>query len=211
MSIRAVMFDFDGTLADSFGAITASTNHVRGRFDLPPLTEAEVKHFVGFGLNNLLDRLVPGVDPAKAMALYRDHHPTVMLTETRLFPGVRVTLTALQARGIGMAVCSNKSVHFTKQLVEGMGLSPFFAAVLGPEDVSAPKPDPAMLLEGAKRLKVSTEVCAYVGDMIVDVETAKAAGIPVWIVPFGVLDRDGMAGAKPDRMLTTFEEILTLV
>jgi 2-phosphoglycolate phosphatase len=209
MAIDAVMFDFDGTLADSFGAITASVNDVRRRFGHPPLAEVTVKEYVGYGLTNLVERLVPGVDPAAAVAAYREHHTQVMITGTRLFPGVIQTLEGLHARTIPMAVCSNKSVHFTKQLVEGLGLGVYFAAVLGPEDVVAPKPHPAMLLEGAKRLKVSPERCVYVGDMIVDVQTAKAAGMPVWIVPFGVYE--DTASVAPDRRLESFLEILALV
>jgi phosphoglycolate phosphatase len=209
MAIAAVMFDFDGTLADSFGAITASVNHTRARFGHPPLAEDTVKESVGFGLENLVERLVPGADPAAAAAVYREHHPGVMVSGTRLFPGVLTTLAGLTARGIPMAVCSNKSVHFTKRLVEGLGLGPYFAAVLGPEDVAAPKPHPAMLLEGAARLKVSPAACVYVGDMTVDVHAARAAGMPVWIVPFGLFD--GGPAHAPDRRLSSFQEILAIV
>jgi 2-phosphoglycolate phosphatase len=210
MPPAALMFDFDGTLADSFGAITASTNHVRGRYGLPPLAEADVKASVGFGLENLIERLVPGANPDEAVGHYRDHHPSVMISQTRLFDGVRTTLETLAARGVPMAVCSNKSVTFTRALVTGLGLDPIFAAVLGPEDVVAPKPHPAMLLEGARRLKVSANMCAYVGDMIVDIETARAAGMPVWRVPFGVF-ASGPADPQPDVDLTRFDQILDLM
>src|SRR5437899_3657029 len=90
--LRAALFDFDGTLADSFAAITASTNHVRQHYGLPPLPEEAVRAHVGLGLDHLLRELVPGAPTAEAIALYRAHHATVMLSETRLMPGVAETI-----------------------------------------------------------------------------------------------------------------------
>ena len=135
MPIRAVLFDFDGTLADSFGAITASTNHVRRAYGLPDLPEAEVRRYVGLGLPHLMADLVPNAPTDEAVALYREHHPTVMLAGTRLMPGVADAVADLARRGYRLAVCSNKRVEFTRNLVDELGLGPAFAAVLGPEDV----------------------------------------------------------------------------
>ena len=99
MPIRAALFDFDGTLADSFEAITSSTNHVRRFYGLPDLPESVVREYVGFGLANLMERLVPGADPAEAAGRYREHHPGVMFAGTRLRPGVAETIPVLRGRG----------------------------------------------------------------------------------------------------------------
>lgn len=211
MMIRALLFDFDGTLADSFPAITASTNHVRAHFGLSELSEATVREYVGLGLVNLVQRLVPGVDPAEAIAVYRPHYDTAMLSGTRLFDGVTETLTALHSQGRKLAVCSNKGVQFTKRLVTGLGLAEYFPVVLGPEDVAAPKPDPAMLLEALARLEVSKDEAIYVGDMAIDVHTARAAGMPAWIMPGGAHGDQSAESAKPDRLLRDFKEILELI
>jgi phosphoglycolate phosphatase len=208
--IQAVLFDFDGTLADSFAAITASTNYVRGCYGLPPLSEAEVRQFVGYGLTHLMTTLVPGVPVEEAVARYREHHTGVMLTHTRLMPGVAETLPQLAQRGFRMAVCSNKRVEFTQQLVAALGLKDYFACILGPDDVGQrAKPDPAMLLEALNRLKVSANQTVYIGDMVVDVQTAKAAGIPVWlIVPAdSPLRRELCHDLQPDRLLESFSEL----
>jgi 2-phosphoglycolate phosphatase len=206
---RAMLFDFDGTLADSFGAIAASTNHVRRHYGLPELREDEVRSSVGFGLRHLMESLVPAAPPDDAVAVYRAHHPSVMASGTRLFPGIFDALAALHRDGVKLAVCSNKHVQFTKLLVREKGLAEFFAAVLGPEDVAAPKPDPAMLLEAMKRLGADRAETVYVGDMTIDVEVARAAGVPAWIVLGGASPRETLEAMKPDRLLNRFDEILT--
>jgi 2-phosphoglycolate phosphatase len=212
MQTRAVLFDFDGTLADSFGAITASTNHVRRAHGLPDLPERVVREYVGLGLPNLMENLVPNAPTAEAVAQYREHHPTVMLTGTKLMPGVADALAALHARGYRLAVCSNKRAEFTRRLVGHLGLGPFVAEVLGPEDVGGrAKPDPAMLLEALRRLEVSPEAAVYVGDMAVDVHAGRAAGVPVWLVLGGAAGRESAADAGPDRVLGSFAELAALL
>jgi phosphoglycolate phosphatase len=209
--VTAVLFDFDGTLADSFPAITASTNHVRSLYGLPPMTEAEIRVFVGLGLEHLMRTLVPTAPPADAVAAYREHHPTVMVEGTRLFPGVADTLAELRRRGYRMAVCSNKAVRFTRALVDALGLGPVFREVLGPEDVGRPKPDPAMLVEGIRRLGAAASEAVYVGDMAVDVHTGQAAGVPVWLVLGGATGTEDATAAGPDRVLAEFHELLELL
>jgi phosphoglycolate phosphatase len=209
---KAALFDFDGTLADSFDAITASTNHVRTAYGLPPLPGDVIRRYVGFGLPHLMRELVPHADPDAAVALYREHHPSVMASGTRLMPGVAETIPELVRRGFRLGVCSNKRVEFTRQLVGALGLGEYFTAVLGPEDVAnRPKPDPVMLLEGCRRLGVSPAEAVYVGDMDIDVHTARAAGIPVWLVPGGAVDVESAAAAGPDRVLGGFADILDLL
>jgi phosphoglycolate phosphatase len=212
MPTTATLFDFDGTLADSFAAITASTNRVRGHYGLPPMPEAEVRKYVGYGLANLLADLVPGAPLDAAVAVYREHHERVMIPETRLMPGVAEAIPELARRGYRLAVCSNKRVEFTRELVRALGLADHFAAVLGPDDVGQrAKPDPAMLLEGLTRLGVSAGEAVYVGDMVVDVQTAKAAGVPVWIVLPDGTDPAGPVDWGADRVLHSFTDLLGLL
>ena len=209
--IRAVLFDFDGTLADSFAAIAASTNFVRASFGLAEMTEAAVRKYVGHGLENLLGDLCPGCDVDLAVTRYRAHHPSVMVAGTKLFPGVRDTLALLNQRGYPMGVCSNKAVDFTRSLIASLGLAGLLPVVLGPEDVGVPKPDPAMLIEGCKRLGVPVSEGLYVGDMVVDVQAAQAAGLPVWLVHVGLAGVEDPRDARPDRILKDFAEMADLL
>lgn len=212
MPFTAALFDFDGTLADSFAAITSSTNFTRNHFGLPPLAESEVREYVGYGLPNLMQELVPTANPAAAVAVYREHHKGVSLAGTKLVPGVAETIPELARRGLRLAVCSNKSVSFTRELVAALGLAEYFAAVLGPEDVGGrAKPDPAMLHEGMTRTGGTVGTTVYVGDMAIDVHVARAAGVPVWLVPGGASGKESPAAAGPHRMLTGFAELLELL
>lgn len=208
-TIRAVLFDFDGTLADSFSAITASTNHVRRLYSLPPLSEAEVRRHVGWGLQHLLRQLTPGVPLEEAIARYREHHDRILLEQTHWLPGVADTLAELARRHYRLGVCSNKRVEFTRRLVESLGLGSAIGCILGPEDVAnRPKPDPAMLLEGLRRLRVSPIQALYVGDMSIDVQTGRAAGVPVWVVRGGPESEEVIRQSQPDRILDRFDQLL---
>ena len=209
MTFRAALFDFDGTLADSFDAIAASTNHTRSTFGLPPLSVDEIRSHVGHGLEQLMADLVPTAPTVEiAVRTYRIHHATIATQQTKLLPGVRETITTLHEHGIKLGVCSNKSVHFTKTLVNHLFPNGEFSVVLGPEDVGKPKPDPAMLVEACHRLCVSVKETVYVGDMSVDVLTGKAAQMTTWLVPGGAGKWDEALAAGPDRVLQSFRQML---
>jgi 2-phosphoglycolate phosphatase len=204
---RAVLFDFDGTLGDSYPAITASVNQVRALNDLPPLTEAEVRPHVGRGPANLLEQTVPRGDNAANVAAYRAHHPSVLHSGTRLMPGAAELVRGLHERGLGLAVTSNKLVGFTRDLLTYLGVAMYFQAVLGPEDVVHPKPAPDMLLAALPRLGVSAAEALYIGDMVIDIETARGAGVSVWTVATGSDDAETLARGRPDRLFRDLHEV----
>jgi phosphoglycolate phosphatase len=211
MRFRAVICDLDGTLVDSYQAITESVNSVRASLHLAPLSEPEVRRHVGRGLMHLLGQVVPGTDLEAAAARYREHHPTVLQSGTRLLPGVAETLALLKQAGLQLAVCSNKPGRFTRELLDVLGLTAFFAVVVGPEDASRLKPAPDMLLVALQRLGRAASDTLYVGDMVVDIQTARAVGVSVWVVPTGSDDRASLAAAQPDRLLESFGELAAIV
>jgi phosphoglycolate phosphatase len=208
---RAVLFDFDGTLGDSYPAITASVNHVRSLYGLRPLSVDEVRPHVGRGPALLLDSTVGQGSAEANVAAYRKHHPSIMREGTRLLPGAADAVLALHRRGLRLAVCSNKPVAFTRDLLSFLGVAENFDVVLGPEDVPRPKPAPDMLLAALPRLDVRAAEALYVGDMVVDIETARSAGVPVWVVPTGSDEPAALERARPDRLLRDLHELPTLV
>jgi len=208
---RAILFDFDGTLADAYAGIAASVNHVRAAHGLKPLTEAEVRKHVGHGPLHLLEQTVPGGDPERDVPLYRAHHPSVMKSGTRLLPGALETLSTLKRCGFLVAICSNKPSVFTRELLDYLKIAPLVDAVLGPDDVPQPKPAPDMLRAALERLHASPTEAVYVGDMAIDVQVARAAGIVVCVIPTGSDDRAALEAAQPDRILGGLLELLEVV
>ncbi len=209
--LRAVLFDFDGTLADSYPAITASVNHVRAAHQLPPLTEEEVRRHVGHGPEYLLEHLVGGADVQENLALYRAHHPSVLRTGTQLLPGVGDALKGLKKSGLLLGICSNKPRLFTAQLVEYLGLRELIDVIVGPEDVRQIKPAPDMIFVALQRLTVRPDQALYVGDMVVDFQTGQAAGVRVWLVATGSNTREVLEAANPERLLTGLEQLPALI
>jgi phosphoglycolate phosphatase len=209
--LRAVLFDFDGTLGDSYPAIAASVNHVRAGYGLAPLPIAEVRPHVGRGPDYLLRHTVELGDARANVAAYKAHHPSVMREGTHLFPGVAEALRALHRKGLRLAICSNKPVIFTKELLEYLQIAQFVEIALGPEDVARPKPAPDMLRAALSRLEIRPDEALYVGDMVVDIETARAAGVMIWVVATGSDDVDTLARARPDRMLAGLHELAVLL
>ncbi len=208
MPPEAILFDFDGTLADSYSAITESVNYVRLVNHLPPLSIAEVRQLVGHGLLQLMSDIVPGGDPEANAKLYREHHPSVMVSHTHLYPGVLEALEQLHQRGIKMGVCSNKPSVFTRQLVSGLGVAKYFAATLGPEDAGAAKPDPAIIHLALKILGISENHALYIGDMEVDVQTARAANVAVWVVLTGSDNLETLERSNPDRIMRDMKDLV---
>jgi phosphoglycolate phosphatase len=210
-SLRAVLFDFDGTLGDSYPAITASVNHVRARHGLPPLSEPEVRRHVGRGPHYLLGHTVPAGSIEANIVAYRAHHPSVLREGTRLLPGAADVLRALHERGLRLGICSNKPVAFTRELIDYLGVQSFLDVVFGPEDVPRPKPAPDMLRAALLRLDVPAREALYVGDMVVDIQTARKAGVSVWVVPTGSDEIKTLERARPDRLLRDLEELRVLL
>jgi phosphoglycolate phosphatase len=205
---RAVLFDMDGTLVDSYAAITASVNHVLQHFGRPTLTQDKVRTLVGHGLEQLMTTVLPGVDSAAAAKIYRDHHPSVLAAHTKLLPGVAAGLKALREAKIELGVCSNKPSYFTRALLKIFHIEDYFDVVFGPDDAGVAKPDPAMLLKSLEKLGVSREQALYVGDMEVDIETGRNAGVETWVVPTGSNDEAKLRSAKAQRLFPGIAEIV---
>ncbi len=116
-------------------------------------------------------------------------------------------LRRLYDAGTKIALCSNKLSQYSRELLQYLGVADCFSAVLGPEDVGQPKPAPDMLLAAINILGVNAAQTLYIGDMVVDIETARAAGVTVWVVPTGTESRPTLANARPDRLLDSLCDV----
>jgi len=204
--VRALVFDLDGTLVDSYGPIAASLNRARTHFDLPPLSLEAVRASVGHGLESLIADLVGPDRVDHGVQLFREHYARVFGDGTRVLDGVRGTLSRLTAAGYRMAVASNKPARFSTPILERLELVEAFQCILGPDSVDSHKPEPTMLRTCMERLGVERTATVYVGDMVLDVETAGRAGVPVLLVPGGSSTTESLTSTG-QTVLPSFEAL----
>ena len=206
-SLRAVLWDLDGTLIDSYPAIAASVNHVRAHYGLEPMPLDAVRVCVGHGVIQLMTKTVPGCDPQDARLIYARHHERTLKAGTTLLPGAGDILHELRAQGVRHAVCSNKPREFSEQLLDHLGIARWVDALLGPEDVAAPKPAPDMLHLGLEKLGANRDEALFVGDMTVDISAARSAGLRVAVVAIGSDSPDKLKSARPDIFAADLGEL----
>jgi phosphoglycolate phosphatase len=155
-----------------------------------------------------METILPGIDAIAAAQLYREHHPSVLQSHTKLLPGVEAGLKSLNESGVKLGVCSNKPSYFTKSLLKIFHIDPYFEVVIGPDMIGAPKPDPEMIFQAMEKLGVSKEQTLYVGDMEVDIETGRRAGVETWVVPTGSNDEATLRAAKAQRLFPGISDII---
>ncbi len=184
MPLKAVLFDLDGTLVDSLADIAGSMNRTLVRRGHPPHRVEAYRGFIGEGVEHLVRRALPGASPdelAQVLAAYRADYLEHLFDGSPPYPGIPELLQALRARGVPLAVLSNKAEPATVKLAEGL-FPGLFAQVRGERPGTPKKPDPTAALALAAALGVAPADCAFVGDTAIDMKTARAAGM----VPVGV-------------------------
>ncbi len=182
MALQAVVFDLDGTLLDTLADIGGSGNQVLSELGLPTHRIEGYRRFVGDGVKVLVERIVPEASRTpdlveRGVARFGEIYADRWNVETKPYAGVRSLLTELTARGVPMAVLSNKPQPFTDLCVEHYLAEWKFAFVYGQREGVPRKPDPTAALDLAARLDITPGECAYVGDSSVDMQTATAAGM----------------------------------
>lgn len=207
---RGAVFDFDGTLADSYAGINASINPVLRHFGLPEITVDETRRMVGDGLPALMERLVGPGRAAEGVRLFRASYPRTARAGTALMPGAAALLEELWRAGIPAAIASNKPIEFCRQLLGELGLRRYLMAVAAPGEGLPPKPDPAIVRGLIPLLGGEPGAVLFVGDMPVDVLTARAAGMPVAVLPTGSSTRGELETAGPDTIVESLEELRPL-
>jgi phosphoglycolate phosphatase len=182
MNFRAVLFDLDGTLLNTLDDLADSTNLALGQLGLPEHPAESYKLFVGDGIENLVRRAVPedqcdSATLAECVRLTREHYTARWAEKTRPYDGIPDLLNVLTARGIRMAVFSNKPDEFTQPCAERLLAGWRFEVVLGAGPTLPKKPDPAGARLIARRLQVEPAEVVYLGDTGTDMQTAVAAGM----------------------------------
>ncbi|MDE2305115.1 MAG: phosphoglycolate phosphatase [Gammaproteobacteria bacterium] len=193
--LAAVLFDLDGTLLDTVGDIALALNRATAPLGWPPLPVDAVRGMIGRGSPMLVRRAAAylGRDADEALQAsiverFFDQYAALDERAERLarpFAGAEEALRALDARGLALAVVTNKQYRFADALVRGFGWNGWIDLVVGGDSCARRKPDPEPLLHACERLGVAPGAALMVGDSINDVQAARAAGLPVICVPYG--------------------------
>jgi phosphoglycolate phosphatase len=210
----AVILDLDGTLADTLEDITAAVNYALEHGMLSPLTPGVVRGMVGDGLSTLIARAADTADPVLIAFLVRrfqEHYDEHCLVHTRLYPGAAEFLTRCDEAGVVPAIVSNKPHEFTLRICDALLEPWFFGAVVGARDGLPGKPHPAAALAVADVLQRRPADMFFVGDSVVDVAAAQAAGMRSIAVTWGFQDRAPLEAAAPDHVVDSFEELWRVV
>lgn len=189
--IQAILFDLDGTIADTAPDLAYAANSLRLADDVPPLPIELLRPFASQGARGLLKEAVglspedPGFEHARLRFL--SYYEQNLCVYTRLFPGIEPLLAGIEKRGTPWGIVTNKVEYYALPLMQKLGLADRSAITVGGDTTPNPKPAADPLLYAARAINVAPEACLYVGDDLRDVQAAHAAGMTSVAVRWGYL------------------------
>ena len=211
---KAIVFDLDGTLLDTLTDLAASTNYALRSCGMPEHSIDDVRRFVGNGVRMLMTRAVPDGESNprfdEAFSVFRQHYMQHCLDTTCPYPGIMEALARLKERGMMLAIVSNKMQAATEELRQHF-FSRYIDVAIGESAAIRKKPAPDTVNEALRLLGISHDEAIYVGDSDVDIDTARAAMMPCASVLWGFRDRQFLLNHGATRLLSSPEELLSLV
>lgn len=192
--IQAVLFDLDGTLADTAADLGAALNRLLAEEGQPPQPYDAIRPVASHGARGLIrlgfgiDRDHPRFDEYRHRFL--EHYEAGFAEHTRLFDGVNELLQALSQRGIAWGIVTNKPARFTDRLVPALPFATPPRAIVSGDTTAAPKPDPRPMLHAAELMGIAPEHCVYVGDAERDIQAGHAVGMRTVLAEWGYIAAD---------------------
>jgi len=213
-----VTFDLDGTLMDTAPGTVRTVNRTLVSLGLTPLPPQAITDCIGHGVQQLFRRVlvaaIPGLHGrqledrlADVMPTFFHHYEELLGEPGPLYPGVAGGLARLRRAGVRTAVVSNKEGRLAQRILRSAGIADCFDLVIGGDTLAERKPHPLPLLHCLAQLDVAAQRAAHVGDMSIDVEAARRAGIAAWVVPYGYQSRESLLQAAPDRFFASLEAL----
>lgn len=213
-SPRAVLFDLDGTLADTAPDLAGAINRVRIQRGLEPTSYELLRPVASAGARGLIGASF-GLKPEDAgyeelRNAFLDSYEASIAVESRLFEGIEPLLIQLEEHGLQWGIVTNKAARFTDRLVPRIGLQHAGCAISG-DTTPHSKPHPAPLLEAARRLSLSAQECWYVGDDLRDVQAGQAAGMTAIAAAWGYCGHVEPSGWGADALIAAPLDLLKLI
>ena len=213
--MKLIIFDFDGTLADTRGYIVTTMQQAMRELGRPVREEEACAATIGLPLKGCFQQLYPGISDADAevcMATYRrifDQNKTVLTID--LFPGVKETVLRLWKKGFQLSVASSRSNRTLVEMLTEEGLAPCFSLIIGANDVQNAKPHPEPVLKTLEALGVPASEAMVVGDMPVDILMGSRAGTRTCGVTYGNSSRAELLAAGANYVIDSFTDLETLL
>lgn len=208
---KLVLYDLDGTLVDTRQDIINSVRYALRILKGPALSDDEIKACVGTGLHSLIQQVFRTKDEKladKGAKLYRAHYTQHMLDYSVLYPGAKEVLEYFKNRK--QAVITNKPSPFSQQILEGLGIADYFIEVLTGENGIPHKPDPGAIFHLMKKTGTVQEEVLFVGDSLIDIETARNARVEEVMIAQGFNTEATLVAAKPTYLVRNCRELLML-
>jgi phosphoglycolate phosphatase len=207
---RAVVFDLDGTLLDSYPGIQEALNPVLLHYGKEPVTLDQTRFMVGEGLPRLIEKAVGPEAVEEGVRLFRARYRETALSGSALIHDAEEVMAELARRGIPMSIASNKPALFSRQILDYLEIASLFEFVGGPDMGFPPKPDPGMALAALAAMDARPEETLFVGDMPIDLQTARAVGMPCALIPTGSSRREELEASHPDFFVDSLASLLPL-
>lgn len=211
IKVEFLIFDLDGTLADTGQDLVTAVNYTLKALGLATLDHRLIISFVGDGVQELIKRSLGGENQesfTRAMKIFLEYYRDHLLDQTVLYPGVRECLDYFSAKR--KVVISNKSQDFTLRIVQSLGIAPFFEDIVGGDVMPYKKPDPRLVEPYLKRFHVPREQTVVVGDGPNDILLAKNAGVWSCACLNGLAPRDNLLKLRPDYKCESLLELREL-
>jgi len=214
-----VLIDVDGTLVDSVPDLAFCVDEMQKQLGLPERGEARVRHWVGNGVERLVQRaLVDDLDGMpddalyeKAMPIFRKLYSENTSQRSCLYEGVREALEFLKTTGVKVGCVTNKASEFTLPILRDLGIADYFELVICGDMVAKKKPDPMPLLQAAEQLGVEPKRSLMLGDSMSDVKAARAAGFGIICMSYGYNHGEDIRDYDPDAVVDSMAEIQRLI
>lgn len=211
--LPTIVFDLDGTLAETAPDLIWTLNAVLAEIDLPPIPFELARDLIGAGARALINRGLAAdgrelgdEDVEKLFNRYLEIYETRLCVETHLFEHVPESLDILKQRGHRLAVCTNKMEYHSLKLIDALGIAPYFSAICGRDTFAFCKPDARHLTHTVLKAGGDPAKAIMIGDSRTDIDTALNANLPSIGVPFGYTDTP-MAALGPDVLISHFREL----